>query len=212
MNILLVAPRRAGDEALEVTAWIAERTADRLGAIATTTTLGGFDVTREGIEAALATVAGVALFTHGSPHHLAACDPEQPALDARNAAAFAGCWVHGFACESGVELAQRCCEEGVGCYAGYTTRLRPEIDPLTLPDELVRVLVPFVTETTFALAQGERDGGEIQRRLFDLRAPLLEWCDSREGTWRIALFAQQLVENLTVWTLARLQTEDITSS
>lgn len=202
---IVLAPERADDDALKVTAWIARETI-ALAARAPISLIGS-DAVRTEFERAVATTAGlggVAFFGHGKPDRLFDADrpPEAPApalIDEANVALLRGCWVHALACWSGATLATRAVLLGAVIYVGYREPLDVGFDvPTPAPAEFR----DLVTCVTLSLLLGERDERALLRRVSDAADRFLQAIQDRPddapGLIWYSLFAQQLVDYLVV--------------
>lgn len=76
-----------------------------------------------------------------------------------------------------MELAGLAVAAGCACFAGYEAALIKEWSPADIPDAVLADFERLVSETTLALAEGERDQTALRGRLMALAAPLERWCD-----------------------------------
>lgn len=204
---LMVAPEHPDDEALPNTAWIAQQTiATAPRAPIALTGRGAVRLTFERLVSATPALEGVAFLGHGFEDRLFDADrvpcADGPALlDADNIALLRGCWVHAFACWSGLTLAAKAVAQGVAIYVGYHRSLDAgwEFPPSATPE-----FVELVTCTTRALLAGERDERALRanasRAADDFYLALEALPDaqrSRGWMWLHAL-AQQLVDDMVV--------------
>ncbi len=195
-----------GDDALENSHWMAERTRERLGDDAVMATYP--HATRAELEARLAApgLRGLALFGHGDPGRLhtllraqhaedvpaALADASragavygsdgQPALDADNLHRLRGLWTHALACNVGLSLAHRAVDEGISCFVAYETSLTPEYETKSLPAPLSTHLAAVVTATTVNLHAGLREATALKARVQEAVEALETWLDGDEGT------------------------------
>jgi len=158
---LVFAPSRADDDALVNSAWIAAQTVAR--ARRPPAVIGGTGAVRAALEAhvqATPELSGLAFFGHGSTDRLfdanrAPNESDGPAaIDTDNVHLLRGCWIHAFACLSGMTLATRAVVLGAALYVGYQ---RPLDVGWSAPPPAEQEFVEMVTCVTLALLEGERD-------------------------------------------------------
>ena len=197
---LLVSPRCMDDPALEVSAWIAAATASRAPQAPRLLTEAA--AVRGSFEAQVkdsADLAGVAFFGHGKDDRLDGADRD-PLLDSDNVALLGGCWVHAFACLSGVKLAHRAVLQGAAIYVGYRRPLNVSFD---VPPPAEAEFVDLVSCVTLALLAGERDAAALQKRVSEAADRFVSVTqqlppDAHPGLFCLELLAQDLVDHLTV--------------
>ncbi len=204
---LIVAPERAGADALAATAWIARETAAR--APSAPGTLAGVGAVRAAFEEHLAArddIVGIAFFGHGADDRL--FDADRPAfadgpalLDRENLGKLRGLWVHAFACWSGKQLAAHAIAEGVAIYVSYR---RPLDAGWAFPPSAAQEFIELVTSTTLALLAGDRDERSLRVRashaadMFVLALEALPDDQRTRGWMWLHALAQQLVDDMIV--------------
>jgi len=193
---ILFAPQVEGDEALENSAWIAEKC--RALSPAPVVILGGAGATRASLEAAMRTTsgAGLALFGHGNEAAVYGADDEA-ALDGDNVA---GAWVHAFACKTGVRLARDAEAKGLACYLGYRVSLLVGWSAGELHPDLLAHLAALSTATTSALLRGVRSRSAIQREISEAADRLNDWIQDHEPDAHLGLgvLAEMLIERMVL--------------
>jgi hypothetical protein len=193
-----------GDEALESSHWIAERTHERLGD--QSIVLGNPDALRTKFERLIATteLSGVAFFGHGdggiswtarlrpNPREprtssntseqgaVYGCDGEA-ALDQHNAYLLKHRFCHVLACNVGFALGPAVMNGGASCFVAYETSITPEFDVADLPEPLIRLLADVATMTTQNLHDGVFEGRALKRMLHTAIETLEAWFDGDEG-------------------------------
>jgi hypothetical protein len=205
VTVLLFDAVVPGDDALENSHWMAERTRGRLGDDAATLTHP--DALRATLEARLGApeLRGLAVFGHGDAGRFhtglrmqhrdgmrAAIDEAsvagavygsdgEPALDLDNLSLLRGRWCHALACNVGLSLAHRAIDAGVACFVAYETSLTPEYETDTLPDRLRSHLAALVTATTWNLHAGVYEENVLKARVQEVIDGLETWLDGDEG-------------------------------
>jgi len=193
-----------GDEALESSHWIAERTHERLGE--QSIVVGNPDAVRKKFEQLVAATEprGVVFFGHGDggiswaarlrPNAAEAptscntseqgavygCDGEA-ALDHHNAYLLKHRFCHVFACNVGFALGPAVINGGASCFVAYETSITPEFDVADLPEPLILLLAEIATMTTRNLHHGVFDGRVLKRMLHIAIESLEVWFDGDEG-------------------------------
>jgi len=163
---LVFAPSRSDDDALLNSAWIAKQTIAR--APRPPAVIDGTGAVRAALEAhvqANPELSGFAFFGHGASDRLfdANRSPADPhgsaAVDTENVHLLRGCWIHAFACLSGMRLATRAVVLGAALYVGYQRSLDVG---WTVPPPAEREFIDMVTCVTIALLEGERDERKLK--------------------------------------------------
>ncbi len=205
MTVLLFDAYVPGDDALENSHWMAERTRERLGEEATVLTHP--EAVRAKLEAQLGdpSLSGLAVFGHGDGGRLHAGlrvqhredvraafseaseagavygSDGEAALDVDNLALLRGRWCHALACNVGLSLAHRAIDAGVSCFVAYETSLTPEYETGALPERLRGHLVALATETTVNLHAGMFEEAALKLRVQEAIDELETWLDGDEG-------------------------------
>jgi hypothetical protein len=205
---LVFAPSRTGDDALLNSAWIAAQTI--ASAPHPPAVIEGSGAVRAALEAhvrATPELSGLAFFGHGARDRLfdasrSPADPDGPAaIDTENVHLLRGCWIHAFACLSGVTLAERAVVLGATIYVGYR---RPLDVGWTVPPPAEREFIEMVTCVTLALLAGERDErkllGAVSRAVdaFFLALEAVPDVDQLPGWMWLHKLGQDLVDALVV--------------
>lgn len=204
---LVVAPMRSDDDSLPNSEWVAQTTLRHV--LSAPIVLSGETATRSNFERIVGEhqpLTGMAFFGHGAEDRL--YDAERPPkatgpalLDHDNIGLLVNCWIHAFACWSGVKLAHRAVVQGVEIYVGYR---RPLDVAWEFPPSAASEFENLVTATTKSLLAGERDEHQLQAnaaRAADEFVLALERIPektrSRGWIWLHAL-AAQLVDDMVV--------------
>ena len=205
---LVFAPSRTDDDALINRAWIAAQTI--ACAPRPPTVLDGTGAVRAALEAhvrATPELSGLAFFGHGASDRLfdanrSPADSDGPAaIDTENVHLLRGCWIHAFACLSGMTLATRAVALGAALYVGYQTPLDVG---WTVPPPAEREFVEMVTCVTLALLAGERDERKLKATVsrtvdaFFIALESVPDVDQIPGWMWLHKLGQDLVDSLVV--------------
>ncbi len=193
MTVLIFDGYVPGDEALENSHWMAQRTNDALGG--NVVVVEHPQAIRVNLEQHLKndSVRGLALFGHGDAgklHTILATqyrDREQQHRahsEASEAGAVYGCdgsaaldmdnihflcerWCHAIACNVGLVLADRAIDAHATCFVAYDISVTPEFEIESMPECLKACLARLIAETTTNLHAGTCDPKKLKEAVIN---------------------------------------------